>query len=66
MVAPRSIWFFRTNGSNSREKIYCRRHNKLLASCPVKEDLRLCECLSQCEMSLKAERIRSLPRSGSN
>jgi hypothetical protein len=67
MVAPRIIKLFRMQGTNGdNEKIYCRRHNRLYSRCPVEENIRECECLAQCEMSLKTGDKGALPRTGSN
>jgi hypothetical protein len=67
MVTPRIIKLFRMQGTNGNsEKIYCRRHNRLYSRCPVEENIRQCECLAQCEMSLKAGRQGPQRSTGSN
>lgn len=67
MVAPRITKIFRMQGSNgNREKIYCRRHNRIYLRCPVEEKLHQCECLAQCEMAFKPNGVRTLPKAESN
>jgi hypothetical protein len=67
MVAPKIIKLFRMHGSNgNNDKIYCRRHNRLYARCPVEENLYLCECLAQCEMALRAGDEGTLPKTRAN
>ncbi len=55
MTAPKTFKILRIHRSNGDDKIYCRRHNRLFAACPVQENLSSCECLAQCEMSLRRE-----------
>jgi len=52
------------NNGRKKEQIYCRRHNRLYTSCPVENDLNLCECLAQCEMALKLTCEDSLTKAG--
>ena len=62
MVVPQNSRLLKRNETAAQEQIYCRRHNRLYDSCPVEDELHLCECLSQCEMALRG--YGALPKTG--
>ncbi len=65
MAPTKKFRLLRPNENDKREgQIYCRRHNRIYYRCPVESNLRLCECLSQCEMAAKLGRGKSLRKTG--
>jgi hypothetical protein len=64
MIAPRKNKNLKSEEKAAGEQIYCRRHNRLFTSCPVEDELHLCECLSQCEMALRDDGYGALRKTG--
>jgi hypothetical protein len=64
MISPKDSRNLKSKERSAREQIYCRRYNRLYTSCPVEDELHLCECLSQCEMAHRGNGADGLRRTG--
>jgi hypothetical protein len=64
MIAPKDSRNLKSDRRSVQEQIYCRRYNRLYTSCPVEDELHLCECLSQCEMALRGDGRNGLRKTG--